>query len=316
MHGDGEFEINQLKEEIAPTEAVIYGENEHVPVVERSIRTVKERCRTTCRAAPYTRYTTLMVQHLVTSRVSWLNKFPSKNGVSQTMSPATIVLGHAKPNMKTKRIPFGSYAMCYTQTSNDMKTRAVPGVALSEANEKGGQYFMNLHTGKRIHAFAWKELPVPDWVIEKVEEMAEIEGQPKMTDRTPLFEWAPGVPVLDEDENINVDEDEDELHEEEGAHGEEEHNNDIDEENNDGNVITDDEDNNVDSADDDDDTGESQERQVNHEHDEERVENPLQQETFLVEDVTEEDEVEGVEETDTTEREERGHETNVTNDRP
>ena len=100
MHGDGEFDIDDLKSEISPTEAVIYGRNKHVPVVERSIRTVKERCRITCRAAPYTRYTSLMVQHLVESRVAWLNRFPSSNGVSTCMSPATIVLGHQKPDIR------------------------------------------------------------------------------------------------------------------------------------------------------------------------------------------------------------------------
>ena len=154
LHGDGEFDIADLKESIHPTEAVIYGRNEHVPIVERSIRTIKERCRTTCRAAPYTRYTALMVQHLVESRVKWLNRFPSENGVSKTMSPASIVLGHQKPDMNIKRLPFGAYAMAYTQTSNNMQTRSVPGIALSEANEKGRQFFMSLYTGeKKLSAF-------------------------------------------------------------------------------------------------------------------------------------------------------------------
>ena len=71
----------------------------------------------TCRATPYTMYTSLMVYHLIESRVSWVNKFPIKNGVSTSMSLAT------KPDMSIKRIPFGVYAMAYIQTSNDMKTK-------------------------------------------------------------------------------------------------------------------------------------------------------------------------------------------------
>ena len=146
IHGDGEFNIQKLRDAIAPTELIIYATNQHVPIVERSIRTIKERCRSTCRAAPYTRYTSLMVQHLVSSRVSWLNRFPSKNGVSQSISPAGIVVGLPKPDMSINRIPFGSYAIAYTQTSNDMKTRGVPAIALSESNEKGGHYFLSLYS--------------------------------------------------------------------------------------------------------------------------------------------------------------------------
>ena len=204
MHGDGEFEIDDLKDVISPTEAVIYGRNEHVPIVERFIRTIKERCRTTYKAAPYTMYTSLMVQHLVESRVSWLNRFPSKNGVSDSLSPASIVLGHSKPDMSIKRIPFGSYALVYTQTSNDMKSRSVPSIALSEANEKGGHFFMSLYTGQKIHGFGWEELPIHDDVISRVEELAEDEKQPRLLNRVPLFEWAPGYKITDEeDENVN-----------------------------------------------------------------------------------------------------------------
>ena len=180
---------------------MIYGKNEYVPVVERSVQTIKEKCRVTCRAAPYTKYTSLMVQYLVQSRVSWLNKFPSKNGISTTMSPATIVLGQEKPDITVRRIPFGAYAMAYTQTSNDMKTRAVPGIALAESNKKGGQYFMSLYTGKRIHAFGWQELPIHDEVIKTVEQFAKDEDQPKMIDREPLFEWEPGFEITNENED-------------------------------------------------------------------------------------------------------------------
>ena len=71
--------------------------------------------------------------------------------------------------MSITRIPFGAYALAYTQTTNNMKTRSVPGIALSESNVKGGQYFMPLYTGKRIHAFGWKELLIHDDVIQRVE---------------------------------------------------------------------------------------------------------------------------------------------------
>ena len=282
MHGDGEFDIEQLKEDIAPTEMIVYGKDQHVPIVERSIRTIKERCRTTTRAAPYNRYTALMTQHLVESRVSWLNKFPSKTSISQTMSPATIVLGLPKPDMNINRIPFGSYAMAYTRTRNDMSTRSIPGIALSEANEKGGAYFMSLYTGRKIHAFGWKELPIHEDVINRVEQLAEEENQPTMNDRVPLFEWEPGREILDDE---NEEEENNEQNNNEEQNQDEEQNDDEGE-----NVVTDDDESDAsnDEAEDNDlDINEPEE--INHEHDEAENQNIVENEPVIVEDVEDED---------------------------
>ena len=280
MHGDGEFEINDLKEAIAPTEAVIYGKNEYVPIAERSIRTVKERCRTTCQANPYTRYTSLMVQHLVESRVTWLNRFPSKNGVSNTLSPASIVLGHAKPDMSIQRIPFGAYAQVCTQITNNMKTRSVPGIALSEANDKGGHFFMSLFTGQLIHGFGWQEVPIHDDVIKRVEELAEIEKQPKMADRVPLFEWSPGYEILDEqdlEERSTVSTAEDQVDTELIDHAAEEDNIEEVYENTDQG----DPDENINEFNEENDSGEGIiNDEVNHEHDEPHT-SVLEEESFL-----------------------------------
>ena len=271
MHGDGEFDVADLKTAILPTEAVIYGKNEHVPVVERSIRTIKERCRATCRAAPYTRYTSLMTQHLVESRVSWLNRFPSKNGVSDTMSPASIVLGHGKPDMKIKRIPFGGYAVAYTQTSNDMRTRGTPAIALSESNNKGGQYFMSLYSGKKIHAYAWEELNPHEDVITRVHELAELEDQPILVDKSPLFEWAPGVTIDYGTENVEFQQQQDAV--EQSA--EDEFLIDVDQHP----TITDEENENEFDEQKVDNSAEG----VDHEHDEE-IDNALEEERFVLTD--------------------------------
>ena len=80
-----------------------------------------------------------------------LNAFPSKNGISDTISPATIVEGKPKLDLEKKMIVFGSYALVYTRTTNNNKTRAVPAIALRRSNNAGGHYFMSLHSGKRIH---------------------------------------------------------------------------------------------------------------------------------------------------------------------
>ena len=85
--------------------------------------------------------------------------------------------------------------MVYTGTSNNMKSRSVPGIALKPSNNDGGQYFMSLYTGKRVHSYIWEELPIEDGVIQRVEELAEIEKQPVLVYYNPLFEWTPGVVI-------------------------------------------------------------------------------------------------------------------------
>ena len=138
-----------------------------------------------------------MVRSLVEGIVAVLNAFPSKNAVSSTISPATIVEGKPKLDLKRKMIPFGAYALVYTGTTNDNKPRAVPAIALRMSNTAGGHYFMSLHSGKRTHGFQWDELPIDEHVIERVEAMAEEQEQPLMNRGKPCFEWSPGVEIRD-----------------------------------------------------------------------------------------------------------------------
>jgi hypothetical protein len=122
--------------------------------------------------------------------IKWINAFPPTNGVSKTMSPAMIVQGLPKPNLQYKRIVYGSYALMYIGTKNDQSTRSIPGIALNPSNEHGGHYFMSLYDGKRLHSYEWKELPIDDDVISRVEELATREDAPTMINGYPVFTWA------------------------------------------------------------------------------------------------------------------------------
>ena len=121
LHGDNEFDMDDLKDAIKPASTHIYAPEEHVAPIERAVRTVKERCRAMCHSLPYTRYTKLMTNGLVEYVIYWLNAFPAQNGASTTLSPATIVLGRNKPDLSIKHIPFGSYALIYAGTKNNME---------------------------------------------------------------------------------------------------------------------------------------------------------------------------------------------------
>ena len=77
--------------------------------------------------------------------------------------------------------------MVYISRSNSMKSRSVPGVALKPSNNGGGQYFMSLYTGKRVHSYIWEELPIDDGVIQRVEQLAELEKQTVLVDANIFF---------------------------------------------------------------------------------------------------------------------------------
>ena len=209
FNGDNEFE--KLREHVSPTPLNIVGRGEHVGTIERSVRTIKERVRCSCQGIPYKRITKLMTRSIVESSVTWLNAFPAKEGVSKTMSPSAIVLGSPKPDYNKLKLTFGAYAQVYESTTNTTQSRSTGAIALKPSNERGGYYFMSLSTGRRLHCSQWTELPIPDYVIDRVEELARQEKQPVMTNGHPIFEWSPGVPILDEDELEGEDFEDDEL---------------------------------------------------------------------------------------------------------
>ena len=146
IKADNEFSFHELQKNVLPTKIHICKKGAHIGGAERSIRVIKERARCMCHSVPYKRYTKLMTVSLIESVIYWLNHFPSKNGVSQSLSPANIVIDRPKPNFNHKKITFGSYAMVYTRTTSTMKRRSVPAIALKESNNHGGFFFMLLHT--------------------------------------------------------------------------------------------------------------------------------------------------------------------------
>jgi hypothetical protein len=65
--------------------------NKHVPEIERRIRIVKERCRATRHSLPFETIPKLITIHIVLNMVKLLIFFPTKGGVSDTLSPKTIM---------------------------------------------------------------------------------------------------------------------------------------------------------------------------------------------------------------------------------
>ena len=45
--------------------------------------------------------------------ITCLNMFPSQNGISSNLSPASIILGSPNPDYNKLKIKFGAYAQVY-----------------------------------------------------------------------------------------------------------------------------------------------------------------------------------------------------------
>jgi len=137
---DNEFDHETIRNVFHGTIFDVCGAGEHVPVVERSIRTIKERTRCLCKSVPYKRYTDLMTVHAVLTTVRWIIQFPSKGGISEQLSPSKILEGIDDPDINIKRIGFGTYALVYAGTDNIMSERSVHCIDLSQSNLTGGNF--------------------------------------------------------------------------------------------------------------------------------------------------------------------------------
>ena len=90
-HADGEFEVLRGSLAAAGSGLNVCSHDEHVPEVERYIRTIKERARCLYNSVPFTRFPVVMIKEMVTACVFWLNMFPPHDGVSATLSPWALM---------------------------------------------------------------------------------------------------------------------------------------------------------------------------------------------------------------------------------
>ena len=147
--------------------------DEHVGDIERYIRTVKERMRAIYNTLPFQKVPAWLVIEMAKTAVFWMNAFPATGGVSQDLSPRTILTGQQVDDKRHCRFQFGEYTQTHEEHNNSMNPRTVGALALRPVgNGQGSFYFLSVATGRvlnRLHATA---LPMPDEVIEKLHRMA------------------------------------------------------------------------------------------------------------------------------------------------
>ena len=143
-NADGEFEV--LRGDLADhgTQLNTAAEDEHVPEIERYIRTVKERTRANYNIVPFKKIPSVMIVEMVHASNYWLNMFPAHDGVSATQSPRRILTGQVGDFNLHCGIQFGEYAQVHESHDNTMATRTTGAIALRPTgNIQGGYYFFS-----------------------------------------------------------------------------------------------------------------------------------------------------------------------------
>ena len=132
----------------------------------------------------------------------WLNMFPHKGGISQTMSPRTLLTGLTMNYHHHCRLEFGEYVQTHEEHDNSLNPCTIGALALRPTgNVQGGYFFLSLTTGKVINRMRWTRIPMPKEVIDRVERMARQEH----AGTTLLFEDRDHNEIIDLDDSNDDD---------------------------------------------------------------------------------------------------------------
>ena len=114
-----------------------------------------------------------MILEMVFQSIFWTNACPHKLGISQTVSPRTIITGKTIDYTSHCKIEFGQYVQTHEKNDSSMEPRTIGAIALRPTgNEQGGYYFYSLFSGKKIHGTHWTDVPMPEDVKDRLHAMA------------------------------------------------------------------------------------------------------------------------------------------------
>ena len=172
---DGQFDKDGLAGEVAELGITMncVAAEEHVPEIERGIRTIKDRARSVVSMLPFKQLPARIVIELIHYCVFWLNSFPAPKGISDSLSPRAIVVGSTVDYAAHCKLEFGSYVQTHEPHDNSMLPRTTGAIALRPTgNDQGGHYFYSLTTGRRLNRNQWTELPMPADVVDRVHRLS------------------------------------------------------------------------------------------------------------------------------------------------
>jgi hypothetical protein len=147
---------------------------EHVPVAERRICTLKERCRCICTTLPFKKLPGMLVVQMVSTCNFWLNIFPPKDGVSRDINPWELFTGIKIDYNKHIQAEFGEYVQVHEEHNNSMQTRTTGAITTQPTgNTQDGHWFYSLTTVRMLNRRQWTPLPMPADVIGRINTLAK-----------------------------------------------------------------------------------------------------------------------------------------------
>jgi hypothetical protein len=131
IHANMDFEC--IQNEVRPRLMNLNAHDDHVGEVKRSIRTIKERVHAYVHSMPFKQLPKMMVVELVRRVVLVLNQFPALDGVSDTLSPLTIMTGKLNPDYHSMKVKFGTYVQVFEENTptNNNKSQTTGEIALN-----------------------------------------------------------------------------------------------------------------------------------------------------------------------------------------
>jgi hypothetical protein len=159
---------------------------QHVPIIERTIRTVKERVRAIISTLPF-RVPFSFMKYLISFVVMRINSTTRGNNVS----PRELFTGRKLNYKKDLKFGFGDYAQVEIPNVINKNSVRIPrtegAIAIcSTGNLQGSVTFYLLSTGKFVNRDNFKILPMPKEVVERLNDMA---GQSSRSQRDVLISY-------------------------------------------------------------------------------------------------------------------------------
>ena len=104
--------------------------DEHVPEIERQIRSLKERTRAIYGTLTFRKIPRRLIIEMLYAANYWLNMFPHKGVISPTMSPRTLLTGLTMSYNRHCRLEFGEYVQTHEEHDNSLNPRTIGTLAL------------------------------------------------------------------------------------------------------------------------------------------------------------------------------------------
>ena len=163
------MEFKKIKDELPLVEVDTATAREHVPEIERYIRTIKERVRSTTSDFPFDPIPMMVLIQTVYSIIMWLNAVWPLSGVTRGLSPRELVTGRGVDYNKYCRADFGAYVQATTNkiVTNNNTPRTHDCIALGPPwNYQGSLKCFDPETGKCVLRRIIAQLPWPEIMIQ------------------------------------------------------------------------------------------------------------------------------------------------------